>query len=149
MRTGTSTLRPLHFALALTAVALNGGCAPVQRAPQSSPEGFVSSAGASMAPLTPPAIVTELTEARTVSFALDRIDQRTLPLDRTYRHYGTGKEVTVYVFDGGVMSSHPELEGRYRRGFDAFPNEDRICNAHGTAVAGAVAGTTLGVAPQA
>src|SRR5205085_891683 len=53
------------------------------------------------------------------------------------------------VFDGGVMSSHPELEGRYRRGFDAFPNEDRICNAHGTAVAGAVAGTTLGVAPQA
>jgi subtilisin family serine protease len=36
-----------------------------------------------------------------------------------------------------------------RRGFDAFPNEEHLCNAHGTAVAGAVAGTTLGVAPGA
>jgi subtilisin family serine protease len=53
------------------------------------------------------------------------------------------------VFDGGVMATHPELEGRVRHGFDAFPGDSRPCNAHGTAVAGAVAGTTLGVAPQA
>jgi subtilisin family serine protease len=56
--------------------------------------------------------------------------------------------VTVYVFDGGVLETHPELAGRVRRGFDAFPDEERVCNAHGTAVAGAVAGTTLGVAPD-
>jgi hypothetical protein len=114
MRTGTS-LSPRHFVLALAAAVLNGGCAPVNRATESSPEGFVSAAGASMAPVAPPAIVTELTEAHTVSFALDRIDQRTLPLDRTYRHYGSGQNITVYVFDGGVMNTHPELEGRYRR----------------------------------
>jgi subtilisin family serine protease len=94
-------------------------------------------------------MTTALVEAQTASFALDRIDQRTLPLDQTYRHYGTGSGVTVYVFDGGILDSHPELAGRVRRGYDAFPNEEHVCNAHGTAVAGAAAGTTLGVAPAA
>ena len=126
----------------MVAATLIGGCAPATHSPGASPR--VSSAGSSIAPLS-----TELVEAQTVSFALDRIDQRSLPLDRTYRHYGTGSGVTVYVFDGGILDSHPELAGRVRRGFNAFPNEDHLCNAHGTAVAGAVAGTTLGVAPEA
>jgi subtilisin family serine protease len=90
-----------------------------------------------------------LFETQTVSLALDRIDQRALPLDKTYRHRGTGKGVTVYVFDGGVMPSHPELAGRVRKGFDAFDGDGAVCNAHGTAVAGAIAGKTLGVAPDA
>ena len=88
-------------------------------------------------------------EAPTVSFALDRIDQRSLPLDRTYRHGATGKGVTVYVFDGGVSTTHPELAGRVRAGYTGFPNDPKICNPHGTAVAGAIAGATLGVAPDA
>lgn len=88
-------------------------------------------------------------ESRTVSFALDRIDQRTLPLDSTYRHPATGKGVTVYVFDGGVSTTHPELAGRVRIGFSGFPGDPSICNAHGTAVAGAIAGSSLGVAPEA
>jgi subtilisin family serine protease len=90
-----------------------------------------------------------LVAARTVSFALDRIDQRDLPLDHTYRHNGTGRGVTIYVFDGGVAMDHPELVGRVRRGYSAFPEDAAICNAHGTAVAGAIAGKTLGVAPDA
>src|SRR5436305_7386203 len=90
-----------------------------------------------------------LVAAHTVSFALDRIDQRDLPLDHTYRHAGTGHGVTVYVFDGGVSMDHPELAGRVRRGYSAFPDDPAICNAHGTAVAGAIAGKTLGVAPDA
>jgi subtilisin family serine protease len=57
--------------------------------------------------------------------------------------------VSVYVFDGGVSMDHPELVGRVRRGFTAFPDDPAICNAHGTAVAGAIAGRTLGVAPEA
>ncbi len=85
----------------------------------------------------------------TVSFALDRIDQHELPLDQTYQHSATGQGVTVYVFDGGVSTTHPELAGRVRIGFSGFPNDPKICNAHGTAVAGAIAGTTLGVAPDA
>lgn len=90
-----------------------------------------------------------LHESHTRSFALDRIDQRGLPLDHTYRHTGTGRGVTVYVFDGGVLTTHPDLVGRVRVGYSAFPDDPKICNAHGTAVAGAIAGTTLGVAPEA
>ena len=88
-------------------------------------------------------------EGPTVSFALDRIDQRDLPLDRTYRHGATGKGVTIYVFDGGISTAHPELSGRVRAGFTGFPGDPKICNPHGTAVAGAIAGSTLGVAPDA
>jgi len=86
---------------------------------------------------------------KTTSVALDRIDQRQLPLDATYRRSGSGRGVTVYVFDGGVSPTHPELAGRVRTGYTAFPSDPKICNAHGTAVAGAIAGTTLGVAPEA
>ncbi len=92
---------------------------------------------------------TSVYESRTISFALDRIDQRDLPLDHTYRHPATGKGVTVYVFDGGVSQTHPELAGRVRLGFTGFPDDAKICNPHGTAVAGAIAGSTLGVAPDA
>lgn len=90
-----------------------------------------------------------LFETPTVSLALDRIDQRDLPLDHTYRRKGTGRGVVVYVFDGGVLQTHPELAGRVRKGFDAFDADPGVCNSHGTAVAGAVAGKTLGVAPDA
>ena len=132
-----------RFAFAAGLGMLATGCAFGGRAPGGdSPS--VSAAGVSYDP-----VVTALVEESTLSLALDRIDQRELPLDRTYRHFGTGRGVTVYVFDGGVLDSHPELAGRVRRGFDAFPGEERLCNAHGTAVAGAVAGTTLGVAPEA
>src|SRR5262245_60318853 len=48
-------------------------------------------------------------ESQTISFALDRIDQRMPPLDRTYRRAATGRGVTVYVFDGGISMDHPEL----------------------------------------
>lgn len=143
MHFAATSRRSRQLMLALGTVLLGGGCAPVSG--RDGP-GLVASAGASLPPMT---ITTAWSEARTISFALDRIDQRSLPLDRTYRHFGSGRDVTVYVFDGGIMASHPELEGRVRRGFNAFPNEDQLCNAHGTAVAGAVAGTTLGVAPAA
>lgn len=56
--------------------------------------------------------------------------------------------VVVYVFDGGILATHPELAGRVRAGFN-FYNEPKPCNAHGTAVAGAIAGRFLGMAPTA
>jgi subtilisin family serine protease len=144
MSTAASHVNHLRrLAAALAAVLLGSGCTPA--ANRLATDGLVSSAGRSI----PTTVMTAYSEARTVSLALDRIDQHDLPLDRTYRHFGSGRAVTVYVFDGGIMAGHPELEGRVRRGYDAFPGEERLCNAHGTAVAGAVAGTTLGVAPQA
>jgi subtilisin family serine protease len=136
--------RSLRTALAIAATVL-GGCAPATRGASGTVRtNAVASAASSVVPVT-----TEYVEAQTVSLALDRIDQQSLPLDHTYRHFGTGSGVTVYVFDGGILGTHPELEGRVRRGFNAFPGEEQLCNAHGTAVAGAVAGATLGVAPGA
>jgi subtilisin family serine protease len=129
-----------HLLLAGTGVILMADTAmKVRHAPD---DQRVSVAGARSAPA-------ELVEEQTVSSALDRIDQRGLPLDRTFRRLGTGRGVTVYVFDGGILDTHPELAGRVRRGFNAYPDEDYLCNAHGTAVAGAIAGRTLGVAPDA
>ena len=136
------TARSGHLAIAVCAIALAAACASSSRI---DPGQAVAAAGSSI-PLT---IATELTEEQTLSVALDRIDQRDLPLDRTYRHFGSGRGVTIYVFDGGILASHPDLRGRVRVGYNAFPDEDHICNAHGTAVAGAAAGTTLGVAPEA
>lgn len=140
----SAALRTRCVAVALGAALLVLGCA--SGAPDRGSLPLLGSPGATLASAT---ISTSYVEEPTFSFALDRIDQRQLPLDHTYRHYGSGAGVTVYVFDGGVVDSHPELAGRVRRGFDAFPDGPPVCNAHGTAVAGAVAGTTLGVAPEA
>ncbi|MDB4880732.1 MAG: Alkaline serine exoprotease precursor [Gemmatimonadetes bacterium] len=140
MPTVRASLRSLPALLAV----LVAGCTPGAQGRGGAPS--VASAGRAM---PAPAVDVALTVARTVSVALDRIDQRDLPLDRTYRHFGTGRGISIYVFDGGVLDTHPELVGRVRRGFDAFPGDERVCNAHGTAVAGAVAGRTLGVAPEA
>jgi subtilisin family serine protease len=136
---------PRRVAFGAAAVAIFG-CAQASQPGLSSTKptvataGYYSFAANSARPLV---------AAHTVSFALDRIDQRDLPLDHTYRHNGTGRGVTVYVFDGGVSMDHPELLGRVRRGYSAFPEDPALCNAHGTAVAGAIAGKTLGVAPEA
>jgi subtilisin family serine protease len=144
---GNTQLR--HCAAALgTGVALFG-CAHASQTGKT-PTASISAAGTFFGTIsTEGSRSVSVVESRTLSFALDRIDQRRLPLDRTYRHGGTGKGITIYVFDGGVAGDHPELVGRVRRGYSAFPADPTICNAHGTAVAGAVAGATLGVAPDA
>lgn len=126
-------------------IPLLGGCTQATRSRVESARPSFAAAGAVFSTISNTA--RSFFESQTVSLALDRIDQRKLPLDQTYRRVGTGSGVTVYVFDGGVMDSHPELAGRVRRGFDGFPADPRVCNAHGTAVAGAIGGKTLGVAP--
>lgn len=131
-----------HLTAALAAVLL-GGC---MRAVQGGSGDGAALASASWVTTTVSRAVS-VVESPTISLALDRIDQRDPELDNRYLRRGTGAGVTVYVFDGGVSGTHPELSGRVRRGFSAFPDDPSICNAHGTAVAGAIGGATLGVAP--
>ncbi|HLL69032.1 MAG TPA: S8 family peptidase [Micromonosporaceae bacterium] len=80
-------------------------------------------------------------------WGLDRIDQRDLPLSRSYT-YGAAGNVTAYILDTGVRLSHPEFGGRARSGYDFIDNDTDAsdCQGHGTHVAGTVGGSTYGVA---
>jgi subtilisin family serine protease len=81
-------------------------------------------------------------------WSLDRIDQRGTALDGRYRHWWTGAGVHLYVIDTGIEAQHPQFGGRVRHGWSAVSDGlgSGDCHGHGTAVAGAAGGASLGVA---
>jgi subtilisin family serine protease len=92
----------------------------------------------------------ERTQTGPLSCGLDRIDQRSLPLDGSYtypRRAGAG--VDVYLIDTGIDYDHPDLRPRARPGFDAFGGDGSDDNGNGTHMAGIIGGTEFGVAKKA
>ncbi|MFI6657307.1 S8 family peptidase [Streptomyces sp. NPDC050523] len=97
-------------------------------------------------------VTLDRTQKNPPSWGLDRIDQKSLPLDKRYTSPGpAGRGVTAYVIDTGIRITHKDFGGRASYGWD-FVGNDRTANdgnGHGTHVAGTIAGTTYGVAKQA
>jgi subtilisin family serine protease len=91
--------------------------------------------------------VVEVSTTQTgVTWGLDRIDQRNLPLSTTYDYTLTGAGVRAYVIDTGIYTGHTNFGGRASIGWDGILDGYEDCNGHGTHVAGTVGSTTYGVA---
>jgi subtilisin family serine protease len=99
------------------------------------------------------------TQSPTPSWGLDRIDQRSLPLDSSYSYPNAAPGVVAYLLDTGIRATHTEFTGRVLQGYNVIntgaggayqsPTDTSDCYGHGTHVAGTFAGTTYGVAKQA
>jgi subtilisin family serine protease len=84
-----------------------------------------------------------------VFWELDRIDQRSLPLDGRYYYHYTGAGVHVYLVDNGVDLQSSQLTGRVTDDYTAVVTKgarDHHSCSHATAVATALAGKDHGPA---
>ena len=89
-----------------------------------------------------------------VTYGLDRIDQRDLPLDNSYTWGPDGSGVRVYHLDSGIRLTHNDFKNggvsRLSFGFDAIGDgqNGNDCEGHGTHTAGILGSNTFGVAKR-
>lgn len=81
-----------------------------------------------------------------IHWGLDRIDQRSLPLDGQYFANTGAPGVYAYVIDTGISTAHTEFGGRASNVYDAFGGTGADCNGHGTLVARTIGSSSAGVA---
>jgi subtilisin family serine protease len=83
-------------------------------------------------------------------WGVDRVDQRALPLSKSYGYAGSTADVTAYILDTGIRTTHADFGGRASSGPDFIDNDavSQDCNGHGTHVAGTVGGARYGVAKE-
>lgn len=86
----------------------------------------------------------------TAPWHVDRLDSGYTALDGNFTITGTGKNITAYVVDTGILTTHSDFQGRATAAYNAISdnNGSTDCNGHGTFVAALIGGNKYGVAKQ-